>query len=39
MFNKSYLDVIRGTPPYIVMLVVVAILVILFEDISLFLIR
>ncbi|PYZ92935.1 C4-dicarboxylate ABC transporter permease [Salipaludibacillus keqinensis] len=39
VFNKSYLDVIRGTPPYIVMLVIVAILVILFEDISLFLIR
>ncbi|WP_280769383.1 TRAP transporter large permease [Salipaludibacillus daqingensis] len=39
VFNKSYLDVIKGTPPYIVMLVVVAILVILFEDISLFLIR
>ncbi|MDG5788878.1 TRAP transporter large permease [Evansella sp. AB-P1] len=39
VFNKSYLDVIRGTPPYIVMLVIVAILVILFEDISLFLVR
>ncbi|WP_416147074.1 TRAP transporter large permease [Salipaludibacillus sp. HK11] len=39
VFNKSYLDVIKGTPPYIVMLVIVAILVILFEDISLFLIR
>jgi len=39
VFNKPYLEVIKGTPPYIVMLVVVAILVILFEDISLFLIR
>ncbi|MBU9712574.1 TRAP transporter large permease [Evansella tamaricis] len=39
VFNKSYLDVIRGTPPYIVMLIIVAILVILFEDISLFLLR
>ncbi|MBU9722113.1 MULTISPECIES: TRAP transporter large permease [Bacillaceae] len=39
VFNKSYLDVIRGTPPYIVMLVIVAVLVILFEDISLFLVR
>ncbi|ADU31638.1 TRAP transporter large permease [Evansella cellulosilytica] len=39
VFNKSYLDVIRGTPPYIVMLVIVAILVILFEDISLFLLQ
>ncbi|UOE93641.1 MULTISPECIES: TRAP transporter large permease [Bacillaceae] len=36
VFNKSYLDVIRGTPPYIVILVVCAILVILFEEISLF---
>ncbi|PSL44472.1 tripartite ATP-independent transporter DctM subunit [Salsuginibacillus halophilus] len=35
-FNKSYIDVIRGTPPYIVMLVVVAVLVIVFEEISLF---
>lgn len=36
VFNKSYLDVIKGTPPYIVMLIIVSILVILFEDISLF---
>ncbi|RXJ01846.1 TRAP transporter large permease [Anaerobacillus alkaliphilus] len=36
VFNRSYLDVIRGTPPYIVMLIIVAILVILFEEISLF---
>lgn len=36
VFNKSYLDVIRGTPPFIVMLVIISILIILFEDISLF---
>lgn len=36
VFNRSYLDVIRGTPPFIIMLIIVAILVILFEDISLF---
>lgn len=36
VFERSYLDVIRGTPPYIVMLVIVAILVIMFEEISLF---
>ncbi|OLO28607.1 C4-dicarboxylate ABC transporter permease [Alkalihalophilus pseudofirmus] len=36
VFNKSYLDVIRGTPPYIVMLVIASILIILFEEISLF---
>ncbi|QKS72172.1 TRAP transporter large permease [Paenalkalicoccus suaedae] len=39
VFNKPYLEVIRGTPPYIVMLLIVAVLVILFEDISLFLLR
>ncbi|MCR6095277.1 TRAP transporter large permease [Salipaludibacillus agaradhaerens] len=39
VFNKSYLDVIRGTPPYIVMLLIVSVLVIVFEDISLFLLR
>ncbi|PRO65518.1 TRAP transporter large permease [Alkalicoccus urumqiensis] len=37
VFNKSYLDVIRGTPPYIIMLVIVAVLVVVFEEISLFL--
>ncbi|WLR50772.1 TRAP transporter large permease [Bacillus tianshenii] len=35
VFNKSYLDVIRGTPPYIIMLVAIAVLLILFEQISL----
>ncbi|MCR6107819.1 TRAP transporter large permease [Salipaludibacillus agaradhaerens] len=39
VFNKSYLDVIRGTPPYIIMLLIVSVLVIVFEDISLFLLR
>ncbi len=37
VFNKSYLDVIKGTPPYIFILLFVGILVILFEEISLFL--
>ncbi|TES51823.1 TRAP transporter large permease [Halalkalibacterium halodurans] len=37
VFNKSYLDVIRGTPPYIVMLIIASILIIVFEEISLFL--
>ena len=36
VFNKSYLDVIRGTPPYIVILLIASILIILFEEISLF---
>lgn len=35
VFQKSYLDVIRGTPPYIIILVGVGILLILFEDLSL----
>ncbi|NJP38263.1 TRAP transporter large permease [Alkalicoccus luteus] len=39
VFNKSYLDVIRGTPPYIIMLLIISVLVILFEDISLFLLN
>ncbi len=37
VFNKSYLDVIRGTPPYIIMLLFASVLIILFEEISLFL--
>lgn len=36
VFNRSYFDVIRGTPPYIIMLIIVSVLVILFEEISLF---
>ncbi|MBB5173564.1 TRAP transporter large permease [Texcoconibacillus texcoconensis] len=39
VFNRSYLDVIRGTPPYIAMLLIIGVLVILFEEISLFLIN
>ncbi|PTL38931.1 TRAP transporter large permease [Alkalicoccus saliphilus] len=39
VFNKSYLDVIRGTPPYIVILLLTSVLVIVFEDISLFLLN
>ncbi|MDC3414581.1 TRAP transporter large permease [Aquibacillus sp. 3ASR75-11] len=35
VFEKSYMDVIRGTPPYIIILVGIAILLIAFEDISL----
>ncbi|WP_102348174.1 TRAP transporter large permease [Bacillus sp. Marseille-P3661] len=37
VFNKSYLDVIRGTPPYIAMLIGIAVLLVFFEEISLFL--
>ncbi len=37
VFNKPYLDVIRGTPPYILILVTIAVLLIVFEEISLFL--
>ncbi|WP_018921827.1 TRAP transporter large permease [Salsuginibacillus kocurii] len=36
VFNRSYLDVIRGTPPFIIIMVIVSILVIVFEEISLF---
>ncbi|WP_088103957.1 TRAP transporter large permease [Halalkalibacter urbisdiaboli] len=39
VFNKSYLDVIRGTPPYILILLIAGVLIILFEDISLFLLK
>lgn len=35
VFNKPYLDVIRGTPPFIIMLVGISILLIFFEQISL----
>ncbi|WP_181347699.1 TRAP transporter large permease [Thalassobacillus sp. CUG 92003] len=37
VFNKPYLDVIRGTPPYIVMMVVISFLLIFFEELSLLL--
>lgn len=35
VFNKPYLEVIRGTPPYILILVIISILLIFFEEISL----
>ncbi|QDP41718.1 TRAP transporter large permease [Radiobacillus deserti] len=35
VFEKSYLDVIRATPPYIIMLISIAILLIFVPDISL----
>jgi TRAP-type C4-dicarboxylate transport system permease large subunit len=37
VFNRSYLDTIRGTPPFIVMMLVIAVLLISFEPISTFL--
>ncbi|HSH35894.1 TRAP transporter large permease subunit, partial [Schnuerera sp.] len=37
VFDKSYLDSIKGTPPYIVMLIGVSLLVIFFPEIALFL--
>ncbi|UOQ45256.1 TRAP transporter large permease [Halobacillus salinarum] len=35
VFNRPYLDVIRGTPPYIIMLVIISVLLIFFDQISL----
>lgn len=37
VFNKPYLEVIKGTPPYIVILVAIAVLLIYFEELSLML--
>jgi len=37
IFRRPYMDVIRGTPPFIVMLFVVSVLLILFPQIALFL--
>ncbi|WP_252313613.1 TRAP transporter large permease [Sinobaca sp. H24] len=37
VFNRSYMDTIRGTPPFIVMMVLIGIIVIIFEPLSLFL--
>lgn len=37
VFNRSYLDTIRGTPPFIVMMLIIAVLLISFEPISTFL--
>lgn len=39
VFNKQYLDVIKGTPPFVIILMIVSVLVILFEEISLFLLH
>ncbi|MGY4689094.1 TRAP transporter large permease [Salibacterium sp. K-3] len=38
VFNRSYLDTIRGTPPFIVMMLIVCVLLIVFPEISLFLV-
>ncbi|WP_407269191.1 TRAP transporter large permease [Radiobacillus sp. PE A8.2] len=38
VFNKSYLDVIRGTPPFIIMLLIIGVLLIVFPQLSLALI-
>ncbi|MCA1010991.1 TRAP transporter large permease [Halobacillus halophilus] len=38
VFNKPYLEVIKGTPPYIIMMVVISFLLIFFEELSLLLI-
>lgn len=35
VFQKSYLDVIRGTPPFIIMLLIIGVLLITIPDISL----
>lgn len=37
VFNRSYMDTIRGTPPFIVMMMLIGIIVIIFEPLSLFL--
>jgi len=39
VFNRPYLDVIRSTPPYIVMLLITSVLLIFFPQISLFLLQ
>jgi C4-dicarboxylate transporter DctM subunit len=39
IFRKPYIDVIRGTPPFILMLLVVSLLLVLFPDIALLLPR
>ncbi|SEN05365.1 TRAP transporter, DctM subunit [Mesobacillus persicus] len=38
VFNKSYMDVIRGTPPFIIMLLVISVLLIFIPELSLMLI-
>ncbi|MRH44033.1 TRAP transporter large permease subunit [Aquibacillus halophilus] len=39
VFNKSYLDVIRGTPPFIIMLLIIGVLLIAFPQLSLVLVN
>jgi tripartite ATP-independent transporter DctM subunit len=39
IFRKPYIDVIRGTPPFILMLLVVSLLLVLFPDVALLLPR
>lgn len=34
VFNKPYLEVIKGTPPYILMMILISVLLIVFEDLS-----
>ncbi|PAB59232.1 TRAP transporter large permease [Anaeromicrobium sediminis] len=36
VFDKPYLDVIKGTPPYIVMLIAISIIMIFFPEVALF---
>ncbi len=35
VFNKPYMEVIKGTPPYIIIMVLIAILLIFFPQLSL----
>ncbi|MDL4842049.1 TRAP transporter large permease [Aquibacillus rhizosphaerae] len=37
VFNKSYLDVIKGTPPFIIMLLIIGVLLVVFPELSLML--
>lgn len=37
VFKRPYLDVIRGTPPFVIMLLAVSVLMIFFPDVALFL--
>jgi TRAP-type C4-dicarboxylate transport system permease large subunit len=37
IFRRPYIDVIRGTPPFVIMLVLAAALLIIFPQIALFL--
>ncbi len=39
IFNRPYLTVIKGLPPYLILLVAISIIVILFPQLSLFLLR